>query len=154
MNLYLSHKRPKRPIFQSTPFRNSMQNFFSTLYQVFAISPWWAQIILAFSIGVCALSALAILVCSLFLAPICGAHRPGVLRPITLCIWHAGIVAHIAIFKVFHIPTDGLERGKRAYEEEIRKAEGIKYSINHKSKPKEAAPSNPLGKHSYKDIVE
>ena len=142
-------------MFQTTTFRNSMQNFFSTLYQVFATSPWWVQIILAFSIGICVLSFLAILVCSLFLTPICGTHRPGVLKPITLHIWHAGIVALIAIFKAFHLPTDGLERGKRAYEEEIRKAEGIKYNINQNSKLKEATPpSNPLGKHSYKDIEE
>ena len=142
-------------MFQTTTFRNSMQNFFSTLYQVFATSPWWVQIILAFSIGICVLSFLAILVCSLFLTPICGTHRPSILRPITLRIWHAGIVALIAIFKVFHLPTDGLERGKRAYEEEIRKAEGIKYNINQNFKLKEAAPpSNPLGRHSYKDIEE
>ena len=142
-------------MFQTTTFRNSMQNFFNTLYQVFATSPWWVQIILAFSIGICVLSFLAILVCSLFLTPICGTHRPSILRPITLRIWHAGIVALIAIFKVFHLPTDGLERGKRAYEEEIRKAEGIEYNINQNSKLKEAAPpSNPLSRHSYKDIEE
>lgn len=142
-------------MFQTTTFRNSMQNFFSTLYQVFATSPWWVQIILAFSIGICVLSFLAILVCSLFLTPICGTHRPSILRPITLRIWHAGIVALIAIFKVFHLPTDGLERGKRAYEEEIRKAEGIEYNTNNKIKPREPQPqSNPLGKHSYKDIEE
>ncbi len=142
-------------MFQATTFRNSMQNFFSTLYQVFATSPWWVQIILAFSIGICVLSFLAILVCSLFLTPICGTHRPSILRPITLRIWHAGIVALIAIFKVFHLPTDGLERGKRAYEEEIRKAEGIEYNTNNKIKPREPQPqSNPLGKHSYKDIEE
>ncbi len=142
-------------MFQTTTFRNSMENFFSTLYQVFATSPWWVQIILAFSIGICVLSFLAILVCSLFLTPICGTHRPSILRPITLRIWHAGIVALIAIFKVFHLPTDGLERGKRAYEEEIRKAEGIEYNTNNKIKPREPQPqSNPLGKHSYKDIEE
>ena len=142
-------------MFQTTTFRNSMQNFFSTLYQVFATSPWWVQIILAFSIGICVLSFLAILVCSLFLTPICGTHRPSILRPITLRIWHAGIVALIAIFKVFHLPTDGLERGKRAYEEEIRKAEGIEYNTNNKIKPrKPQPPSNPLGRHSYKDIEE
>ena len=63
--------------------------------------------------------------------------------------------ALIAIFKAFHLPTDGLERGKRAYEEEIRKAEGIKYSISNKAKPKEpTTPINPLGKHSYKNIEE
>ncbi len=142
-------------MFQTTTFRNSMQNFFSTLYQVFATSPWWVQIILAFSIGICVLSFLAILVCSLFLTPICGTHRPSILRPITLHIWHAGIVALIAIFKAFHLPTEGLERGKKTYEEEIRKAEGIEYNINQNSKLKEAAPqSNPLGRHSYKDIEE
>ena len=142
-------------MFQTTTFRNSMQNFFSTLYQVFATSPWWVQIILAFSIGICVLSFLAILVCSLFLTPICGTHRPSILRPITLRIWHAGIVALIAIFKVFHLPTDGLERGKRAYEEEIRKAEGIEYNTNNKIKPREPQPqSNPPSKHSYKDIEE
>ncbi len=142
-------------MFQTTTFRNSMENFFSTLYQVFATSPWWVQIILAFSIGICVLSFLAILVCSLFLTPICGTHRPSILRPITLRIWHAGIVALIAIFKVFHLPTDGLERGKRAYEEEIRKAEGIEYNTNNKIKPREPQPqSNPLGRHSYKDIEE
>lgn len=142
-------------MFQTTIFRNSIQNFFSTLYQVFATSPWWVQIILAFSIGICVLSFLAILVCSLFLTPICGTHQPSILRPITLRIWHAGIVALIAIFKVFHLPTDGLERGKRAYEEEIRKAEGIEYNTNNKIKPREPQPqSNPLGRHSYKDIEE
>ena len=142
-------------MFQTTTFRNSMQNFFSTLYQVFATSPWWVQIILAFSIGICVLSFLAILVCSLFLTPICGTHRPGVLKPIILHIWHAGIVALIAIFKAFHLPTEGLERGKKTYEEEISKAEGIEYNINQNSKLKEAAPpSNPLGRHSYKDIEE
>lgn len=137
---------------QSTTFRSSMENFFSTLYQIFATSPWWAQIILAFSIGVCVLSVLAILVCSLFLTPICVTHRPGVLKPITLHIWHAGIVALIAIFKLFHLPTEGLERGKRTYEEEISKAEGID---NISNKPKEQPPpNNPLGMHSYKDIEE
>lgn len=142
-------------MFQATTFRNSMQNFFSTLYQVFATSPWWVQIILAFSIGICVLSFLAILVCSLFLTPICGTHRPSILRPITLRIWHAGIVALIAIFKAFHLPTEGLERGKKTYEEEIRKAEGIEYNTNNKIKPREPQPpSNPLGRHSYKDIKE
>lgn len=142
-------------MFQTTTFRKSMENFFNTLYQVFATSPWWVQIILAFSIGICVLSFLAILVCSLFLTPICGTHQPSILRPITLRIWHAGIVALIAIFKVFHLPTDGLERGKRAYEEEIRKAEGIEYNTNNKIKPREPQPqSNPLGRHSYKDIEE
>jgi hypothetical protein len=132
-----------------------MENFFGTLYQVFATSPWWVQVILALSIGICALSFLAILVCSLFLTPICGTHHSIVLKPILLHTWHAGIVALIAIFKAFHLPTDGLERGKRAYEEEIRKAEGIEYNINQNSKLKEAAPpSNPLGRHSYKDIEE
>lgn len=128
-----------------------MENFFSTLYQVFATSPWWVQIILAFSIGVCVLSVLGILVCDLFLIPICRGHQSiG-----TLHIWHAGTVALIAIFKAFHLPTDGLERGKRAYEEEIRKAEGIKYSISNKAKPKEpTTPINPLDKHSYKNIEE
>ncbi len=141
-------------MFQTTTFRNSMQNFFSTLYQVFATSPWWVQIILAFSIGVCALSVLAILVCSLYLTPTCGIHRPSVIRPITLHIWHAGITALIAIFKALHLPTDGLERGKRTYEEEIRKAEGSEYRSD-KAKPKEPPPpNNPLGKHSYKDIEE
>lgn len=142
-------------MFQTTTLRNSMQNFFSTLYQVFATSPWWVQIILVFSIGVCVLSVLAILICSLFLTPICGTHHPSVLKPITLRIWHAGIVALIAIFKAFHIPTDGLERGKRTYEEEIRKAEGSEYNISNKTKPKEPPPpNNPLGMHSYKDIEE
>lgn len=131
-----------------------MQNFFNTLYQVFATSPWWVQIILAFSIGICVLSVLAILVCSLFLTPICGIHRPGVLRPITLRIWHAGITALIAIFKAFHLPTDGLERGKRAYEEEICKAEGFECNISNNTKSQEPPPSNPLSKHSYKDIEE
>ncbi len=141
-------------MFQTTTFRNSMQNFFSTLYQVFATSPWWVQIILAFSIGICVLSFLAILVCNLFLIPICGNHRPGVLRPITLRIWHAGITALIAIFKALHLPTDGLERGKRAYEEEICKAEGSECNISNKTKPQEPPPSNPLSKYSYKDIEE
>lgn len=142
-------------MFQTTTLRNSMQNFFSTLYQVFATSPWWVQIILVFSIGVCVLSVLAILICSLFLTPICGTLHPSVLKPITLRIWHAGIVALIAIFKAFHIPTDGLERGKRTYEEEIRKAEGSEYNISNKTKPKEQPPpNNPLGMHSYKDIEE
>ena len=142
-------------MFQAMTFRKSMENFFNTLYQVFATSPWWVQIILAFSIGICVLSFLAILVCSLFLTPICGTHRPSILRPITLRIWHAGIVALIAIFKAFHLPTDGLERGKRAYEEEIRKAEGIECNTNNKIKPREPQPqSNPLGRHSYNDIEE
>ncbi|SIO31314.1 hypothetical protein [Fibrobacter sp. UWB11] len=132
-----------------------MENFFGTLYQVFATSPWWVQVILALSIGICALSFLAILVCSLFLTPICGTHHSIVLKPILLHTWHAGIVTLIAIFKAFHLPTEGLERGKRAYEEEICKVEGIKHSISNKAKTKEAdPPSNPLGKHSYKDIEE
>lgn len=142
-------------MFQTTTFRKSMENFFNTLYQVFATSPWWVQIILAFSIGICVLSFLAILVCSLFLTPMYAHYQLSVLKPILLHAWHAGIVALIAIFKAFHLPTDGLERGKRAYEEEIHKAEGIEYNINQNSKLKEAAPpSNPLGRHSYKDIEE
>jgi hypothetical protein len=127
-------------------------SFFNTLYQVFSTSPWWVQIILLFSIGICSLAVLGICVCNLFLTPLYGRYNffPKI---IILHTWHAGITSLIAIFKFFHIPTESLERGKNTYENEIRRLEGT--SSNRSSTVKDKSQkATPVTKHSYKDIEE
>ena len=129
-----------------------MEQFFNTLYEIFTTAPWWVQIILIFSISICGLAVLSVCVCSLFLTPLYGRYNffPKI---IILHIWHAGTTSLIAIFKMFHIPTESLERGKNTYENEIRKLEGTSSNISStvKGKPQKAKP---ITKHSYKDIEE
>lgn len=129
-----------------------MENFFNTLYDILATSPWWVQILLAFSIGLCALSILSIFLCDLFFIPLYGVRVP---KLPTLYVWHAGVTTLISIFKVFHIPTEGLERGKKTYEEQICRLENINKKLLQKQMLKETVQDNPtLSKHSYKDVEE
>lgn len=129
-----------------------MEQFFNTLCQIFSTAPWFVQIMLAFSIGLCALSILAIFICDLFFIPLYGVRVP---KLPTLYVWHAGITSLISIFKVFHIPTDSLERSKMTYEDKIRKLENINKNILQKAMLKEKIHDNPtLSKHSYKDVEE
>jgi hypothetical protein len=56
---------------------------------------------------------------------------------------------------VFHIPTEGLERGKKTYEEQICRLENINKKLLQKQMLKETVQDNPtLSKHSYKDVEE
>ncbi|WP_173476063.1 hypothetical protein [Fibrobacter succinogenes] len=129
-----------------------MENFFNTLYDILATSPWWVQILLAFSIGLCALSILSIFLCDLFFIPLYGVRVP---KLPTLYVWHAGVTTLISIFKTFHIPSDSLERSKMIYEDKIRKLENINKNILQKAMLKEKIHDNPtLSGHSYKDIEE
>lgn len=129
-----------------------MEQFFNTLCQIFSTAPWFVQIMLAFSIGLCALSILAIFICDLFFIPLYGVRVP---KLPTLYVWHAGITSLISIFKVFHIPTEGLERSKKTYEEQICRLENINKKLLQKQMLKETVQDNPtLSKHSYKDVEE
>ena len=129
-----------------------MEHFFNTLYQIFSTAPWFVQIILAFSIGLCTLSILAIFICDLFFIPLYGVRVP---KLPTLYIWHAGISVLIAIFKPFHIPTASLERGRQKYEEDICRLEDINKKILEKNMLKEPIQDKPsIDKHSYKNIEE
>ena len=129
-----------------------MDHFFNTLYDIFATAPWWVQIILAFSIGLCALSILAIFICDLFFIPLYGVRVP---KLPTLYIWQAGITSLIALFKMLHIPTDALERSKTKYEDDIRRLENIKEHMMRRAALKEPVQKEPtLSNHSYKDFEE
>ncbi|SHK83721.1 hypothetical protein [Fibrobacter sp. UWB12] len=129
-----------------------MENFFNSLCDILATSPWWVQILLAFSIGLCVLSILSVFLCDLFFIPLYGVRVP---QLPTLYIWQAGITLLIGILKTFHIPTKKLERCKNKYENDIRRLENIKEHIMRKAALKEPVQKEPsLSKHSYKDIEE
>ena len=129
-----------------------MELFFNTLYQVFSTAPWFVQIILAFSIGLCVLSILAIFICDLLFIPLYGVRVP---KLPTLYIWHAGITSLIAVFKAFHIPTSRLERYKEKYEDDIRRLEDINKKILEKNMLKEPIQDkSTIDKHSYNNIEE
>ena len=129
-----------------------MENFFDTLYDILATSPWWVQILLAFSIGLCVLSILSIFLCDLLFIPLYGVRVP---QLPTLYVWHAGISLLIDILKTLHIPTERLERCKNKYENDIRRLENIKEHIMRRAALKEPIQKEPtLSKHSYKNIEE
>lgn len=129
-----------------------MENFFNSLCDILATSPWWVQILLAFSIGLCVLSILSVFICDLLFIPLYGVRVP---QLPTLYVWHAGISLLIDLLKTFHIPTKKLERCKNKYEDDIRRLENIKDHIMRRAALKEPGQKEPsLSKHSYKDIEE
>ena len=126
-----------------------MDQFFSTICQTFSTAPCVVQIIIAFSIGFCALSILSIFLCDLFFIPLYGVRVP---QLPTLYVWHAGISLLISIFKTFHIPTNSLERDKKKYEDDIKKLENIKEHIMCKAALKETVQEDaPTNKQPYND---
>jgi len=96
----------------------SFEDFFKTLYNIFVTSPLWVQVFLAISFGLCLFAVLAMFVCSLYTAPI--ANPQQFPQRVLLLIGMIVISALITIFKVFHISTEGLERGLKGYKEKLK----------------------------------